>query len=162
MEKNILISKLTEAITESKGDEGRNRYLLKRIQQSRELTNSDRTYLENILNFKIIEISNISKPEVQKKMKQNKTVVLNPNLIKCSTCKKEINLKERSSRYQNLWYHENCFKNNFKNIRDQKIINFRIEQNKINSKKINRNNQTMPHRQTAKVKQDPVLYLLQG
>jgi cellulose synthase/poly-beta-1,6-N-acetylglucosamine synthase-like glycosyltransferase len=133
---------------------------LKRILQNRELINSDRIYLENILNFKIIEISDKSKLEVYKKIKKDETIMLNPNLIKCSSCKEKINLEEKSPRYQNLWYHENCFKNNFKDAHDQKIINYKVEQNKINSK--NAKDQTTPHRQTAKVKQDPVLYLLTG
>ena len=161
MEKNDLVLKLTDAIAESRGDDGRNQYLLKRIQQGRELINSDRIYLERILDSKITNISKKIKSK-NKPTKKDGTVILNPNLIKCSTCENEINLKEKSSRYHNLWYHENCFKDNFKESEDQKIVNFGIEQKKIVAKKKNKEDSTIPHKQIAKVKQDPVLFLLTG
>ena len=160
MEKNELISKLTIAIKESAGDDGRNQYLLKRIHQNRELINSDKIYLEKILNLKITYV--LDKPKIQKKMKKDNTVILNPNLIKCITCNQEINLKEKSSRYQNSWYHENCFKNNFQNTKDQKVIDFETEQNKIILQNSKNKDNIVPHRQSVKIKQDPVLFLLTG
>ncbi len=56
MDKNFLISKLAIAAEQSKGDIGRNQYLLKRIEQNRDLINSDKIYLEKILGLKISEI----------------------------------------------------------------------------------------------------------
>ena len=41
---------------QSKGDDGRNQYLLKRLNQNRDIINSDRLYLEKILD---LEIDNI-------------------------------------------------------------------------------------------------------
>ena len=41
---------------QSKGDDGRNHYLIERITQNKEIINSDRLYLEKILD---LEISNI-------------------------------------------------------------------------------------------------------
>ena len=108
MDKNFLINKLADAEKESKGDSGRNRYLLKRIKQNKELLNSDRTYLEKILDVKISEIIDHPKIQHNLKPKRDKTVFLNPNLVKCAECNKEINLDEKSSRYQDSWYHANC------------------------------------------------------
>ena len=42
------------------------------------------------------------------------SVFLNPNLIKCTTCDKEIKLDEKSVRYGNFWHHESCYKVNSK------------------------------------------------
>lgn len=110
MDKNYLISKLNDVIQQSKGDDGRNRYLLKRINQNSEIINSDKLYLEKILDLKISEIKFDSIIIQQKYPKKDKTVFLNPKMIKCKSCLKEINLEEKSSRYENNWYHEICVK----------------------------------------------------
>lgn len=52
-------------ISESKGDDGRNQYLLKRIKQNQELIHSDKLYLEKILD---VEITKLSK-KLQNKLK---------------------------------------------------------------------------------------------
>ena len=57
MNKDYLISKLTGFLEESKGDQGRNQYLLKRIKQNNEIINSDKIYLETLLKLKISEIT---------------------------------------------------------------------------------------------------------
>ena len=110
MDKNYLISKLNDVIQQSKGDDGRNRYLLKRIKDNREIINSDKLYLEKILDLKISEIKFDSINIQQKYPKKDKTVFLNPKMIKCKSCLKEISLEEKSSRYENNWYHEICVK----------------------------------------------------
>ena len=61
MNKNFLINKLTDAIEQSKGDWGRNHHLLERIKQNSEITNSDKLYLESLLELEILEI--IDDPE---------------------------------------------------------------------------------------------------
>ena len=58
MDKNFLITILAEAIEQSKGDWGRNQYLLKRIKENKEIINSDKLYLERISGLKIPEITN--------------------------------------------------------------------------------------------------------
>ncbi|MBT8242834.1 MAG: glycosyl transferase, partial [Nitrosopumilus sp.] len=108
MDNDIVISKLEEAINQSKGDDGRNQYLIKRLKKNKKIINSDRLYLEKILN---IDISKIDYNEtIQKPVKKDKTIFLNPNMIKCNSCKNEIKLEEKSSRYNNNWYHELCVK----------------------------------------------------
>ena len=57
MDKDLLITKLAGAIDQSKGDQGRNQYLLKRIEQNSDLINSDKLYLEKILGLKISVIT---------------------------------------------------------------------------------------------------------
>jgi len=57
LDKNFLISKLADAIEQSKGDSGRNHYILKRIKQNKEFINSDKIYLERILGLEITEIT---------------------------------------------------------------------------------------------------------
>lgn len=74
MDKNYLISKLNEAIQQSKGDDVRNRYLLKRINHNKEIINSDKLYLEKILNLKISEIKFDSTNTHQEYSKKDKTV----------------------------------------------------------------------------------------
>ncbi|KFM19987.1 hypothetical protein AAA799P11_00291 [Marine Group I thaumarchaeote SCGC AAA799-P11] len=106
MDKNSLITKLTKAIDESKGDWGRNQYLLKRIKSNKEIITSDKHYLEKLLDVESLEIT--EEPQKPKLPKKDKTVFLNPNLVKCDTCKKPIEIDEKSIRYQNLWYHKSC------------------------------------------------------
>lgn len=74
MDKNYLISKLNDVIQQSIGDDGRNRYLLKRINHNREITNSDKLYLEKILNLKISKIKFDSTNTRQESPKKDKTV----------------------------------------------------------------------------------------
>ncbi len=103
-----MITKLAEAIDQSIGDSGRNQYLLERIKQNKEFINSDKLYLERILRITISEIIDKTNIPHQQIHKKDKTVFLNPNLIKCTTCNGEIRLDEKSSRYQNFWHHEKC------------------------------------------------------
>jgi len=113
LDKNFLINKLTDVTEQSKGDWGRNQHLLKRIKQNKEITNSDKLYLESLLKVEILEITdNVEKQQIPKK---NETVFLNPNFVKCATCDKEIQLDEKSVRYNNFWHHETCYKPHFKN-----------------------------------------------
>lgn len=74
MDKNYLISKLNDAIQQSKGDDGRNRDLLKRINHNEEIINSDKLYLEKILDLKISEIEFNSTNAHQEHSKKDKTV----------------------------------------------------------------------------------------
>ena len=147
MDKNFLISKLAIAAEQSKGDIGRNQYLLKRIEQNRDLINSDKLYLEKILGLKISEITYETQNKDQQIPKKDKSVFLNPNLIKCVECTKEIKLGEKSSRYQNFWYHETCYKPISENKHEQEKI--KIEKSLLE-----------PHRQSLKIKHDPVVILI--
>lgn len=151
MDKNSLITKLTVAVYQSKGDLGRNQYLLKRIKHNKDLINSDKLYLERILGLKIPEITDETQSQYQQIPKKDKSVFLNPNLIKCATCNKEIKLDEKSSRYQNFWHHETCYKTISKNMYKREKREF----DKVIIKK-----QILEHRQSPKVKHDPVLILL--
>jgi len=110
LEKNFILSKLADAIDQSKGDDGRNQYLIERLRLNKDIINSDRLYLEKILDIKILEIEYDQVQTKQTIPKKDKTVFLNPKMIKCHSCKNEINLDEKSSRYENNWYHELCVK----------------------------------------------------
>ena len=107
LEKEVLESKLTEVIIQGKGDPGRNQYLLERIRHEREITNSDRLYLEKILEIKIPEITYES-PKIEQNRK-DKTIFLNPNMIKCFECQNEIKLDQKSARYKKKWCHKECY-----------------------------------------------------
>ena len=131
MDRNYLITKLTDAIKQSKGDEGRNQYLLKRLKENKEIINSDRLYLQRILH---IDISNIKYNPVKKEQNpsKDKSVFLNPNMVKCKTCHKEINLEEKSLRHNNSWYHGNCItvnveKNAIDSIESKNIVKKKID-----------------------------------
>lgn len=130
MNKNFLINKLTDAIEQSKGDWGRNHHLLERIKQNSEITNSDKLYLESLLELEILEI----KDEVKKQQipKNDKTIFLNPNFVKCTTCDKEIQLDEKSVRYKNFWHHKACYKTNSK---DKQEKTRSTDESRIKSKK---------------------------
>jgi len=143
LDKNFLITILEEAIQQSKGDWGRNQYLLKRIKENKEIINSDKLYLERISRLKILEITDKINNQHQQIPEKDKTVFLNPNLIKCVTCNKEIKLDEKSSRHQNFWYHETCYKTISKNMHDREKEKF------VKDKK-------------NKVKKDPVQFILLG
>ena len=102
MEKNTLIEKLTVAIKESNGDWGRNQYLLKVIKNNREIANSDKKYLENILKIDNLVIPKDTKEKLSL-TKKDKSIFLNPNLVKCKKCEKSIKLDDKSLRLQNYY-----------------------------------------------------------
>lgn len=172
MDKNLLITKLAVAIDQSKGDQGRNQYLLKRIKENKEFINSDKLYLERILGLKITEITDktvISHHQISKK---EKPVFLNPNLVKCGTCDGEIKLDEKSSRHQNFWHHETCYKKISKNKYEQEKIKIENGQKNIILENIQSKNiqhkekpaikKTIlkPSKQFPKIKHDPVIILI--
>ena len=131
MDKNFIISKLSLAIDQSKGDDGRNQYLLERLGNNRHITNSDRFYLERILELKI---SNIHDEVIKGKtiiQKKDNTIFLNPKMVRCYSCEKEINLEEKSLRFQNKWYHESCAKPILEKIKPKISENTTIIKNKL-------------------------------
>jgi len=118
LDKNFILSKLADAIDQEKGDNGRNQYLLKTIQQEKEIANSDKQYLEVILGVEILEITRYQKkPKISKK---DNSVYLNPNMIKCNTCQHPIKLEEKSIRNKNAWHHAICYKPNLQNDSQQR------------------------------------------
>jgi cellulose synthase/poly-beta-1,6-N-acetylglucosamine synthase-like glycosyltransferase len=141
LDKNFLITKLVELIKESKGDDGRNHYILERIKENIKLIHSDKIYLERVLEIKISEVTSAIKKPYHEIPKKDMSVFLNPDLIKCTTCDKKIKLDEKSLRHRNFWYHESCYKANSKHSeRKTKSIDY---------KKI-------------KPKKDPVMFILVG
>ena len=109
MDRILLIKKLVDAIKSSKGDPERNRYLIRIVNKNKEISNSDKAYLKNYLGINISGKITESK-SVKKIPKKDKTIFLNPNLIKCTTCDKEIKFIEKSIRYKKKWHHANCIK----------------------------------------------------
>ena len=101
------------------------------------MINSDKLYLEKILEIKISEITNWVKKPYQKTPKKDMSVFLNASLIKCTTCDKEIKLDEKAIRYQNFWHHESCNKINSKHEK-RKIQS--VEYKKIKPKTNRRTN----------------------
>jgi len=169
LDKNLLIDKLANAIEQSKGDQGRNQYILNRIKENKEFLNSDKLYLERILGLKITEQPNIQHQQISKK---NKSVFLNPNLVKCATCNKKIKLDEKLFRNQNFWYHETCYKPISENNYEQEKIKFEKDKKNIILENINSKNTThkekpkikkpiLKHqKQSLKIKHDPVVLLI--
>jgi glycosyltransferase involved in cell wall biosynthesis len=141
LDKNFILSKLSDAIDQSKGDDGRNQYLVKRIKQEKEITNSDKQYLETILGLEISEI--IGNQDESPRSKKDESVYLNPNMIKCNTCQNPIKLEEKSIRNKNVWHHSICYK---PNIQD----NYQQTKTKFVKDKI------------IKAKKDPIQFVLLG
>ena len=172
MDKNLLISKLAGAIEQSKGDLGRNQFLLKRIKENKEFINSDKLYLERVLGLKIPEITDETHIQHPQILKKGKSVFLNPNLIKCAICDQEIKLNERSLRQQNFWYHETCYKTISKNKYEHEKIKLEKNEKNIILENINSKNildKEKPkikkpivedHKQSPKIKHDPVVILI--
>ncbi len=107
LDKNFLISKLTEIIQIGKGDEGRNNYLLKRIKENNVIFDSDKKYLERLLGLKISAIT--TNTDFSTNKLKDKSFLQNTDLTQCSTCKKVIELKDKSLRHKDKWFHANCF-----------------------------------------------------
>ena len=165
MDKNFLITILAEAIEKSKGDWGRNQYLLKRIRQNKEIINSDKLYLERISGLKSTEITD---KQYQQILKKDKSIY---DLVKCTTCNKEIKMDDKSVRDRTLWHHETCQKIISKNKYDQKETEFTKDQKNIILENLDSKHAThkeksvlekpiLKHRQSPKVKHDPVLIVL--
>ena len=134
-----------DAIENFDGDMGRNQYLLKRINKSNPIFESDKKYLTKILKLEldIDEIYKIEKNKSTYILKKDKSVFLNSNLIKCTLCNNDIQLNEKSTRYQKKWHHLNCFK----------IIS---EKQEIKSSE----NKDFKRSVKPKIKKDPVQFVL--
>jgi hypothetical protein len=132
LDKNFILSKLADAIDQSKGDDGRNQYLVKRIKQEKEITNSDKQYLEIILGLEISEI--IGNQDESPRSKKDESVYLNPNMIKCNTCQNPIKLEEKSIRNKNVWHHSICYKPNIQDNSQQTKTKF-VKDKVIKAKK---------------------------
>jgi len=134
LDKNSLTTILLEAIEESKGDWGRNQYLLKRIKENKEIINSDKLYLERISKLKISEITDKTNDQYQQIPKNDKSVSSIQDLVKCATCNKEIKMDEKSARHRNFWYHETCYKTISEKKHKQEKIKIEKGQKNINLK----------------------------
>ncbi|MHA7647279.1 glycosyltransferase [Nitrosopumilus sp. S4] len=142
MDRELLISKLDEAIKNSVGDDGRNQYLKKRIRQKKELLKSDKKYIEKILEVKIDKISDEDYSNIINQ--KNNRIFLNPNLAKCSTCNNEIKLDDKSIRENNKWYHSQCFQKSTFRKHTKSIIN------------------DIERRKTRRKGKDPVQFIITG
>ncbi len=118
LNKQDIIKKIQYVIDSNIGDWGRNQYLIKQISRDKPLLNSDKAYLEKILQINDFQISN--PPKIKPMPQKDKTIFLNPNLVNCNTCKNKIKLNEKSLRHQNFWYHSNCFKHVFQKKEKEK------------------------------------------
>lgn len=130
MDKNLLVEKLILAIKDEKGDWGRNQYILKRINEGKEIFNSDKKYLQKILQE---EISSIVENKTDMPEKAH-TVFLNKKMISCSECNQKIELDDKSVRYKNKWYHKECHKtDNIKQEHDGSRDIYKTNQKRIDS-----------------------------
>lgn len=145
MDKNYIISKLSYAITNNIGDFGRNQYLLKRIKEQEILFESDKKYLKKILGLDNIEIKKDKQTDMSKK---ELSIFLNPNLIKCSLCNRDIQLNEKSTRQDKNWFHLDCF-NTLSKVKEEKSRIKNTYENAENTSNV-----------TSKIKKDPVQILL--
>ncbi len=154
MDKDLLISKLAGVIEKSKGDQGRNHYILKRIKENKEFISSDKIYLERILELKISEITDQTAISHQQIPKKDKSVFLNPNLIKCVECTKEIKLDEKSTRIQSLWYHDTCQKHLSGNRKEFEKTEFQKNKNSTDDQILKTT------KSSSKVNHDPIVILI--
>ncbi len=141
MDKKQIISKLNDAISNNKGDNGRNHYLIKRINENSLLFESDKKYLEKILALDTIEIKNEFIAE------NDQSIFLNLNLIKCSLCHIDIQFNEQSTRCKKDWYHVDCLKT-ISDVRKSKSQNEQSKEENITTSI------------SQKIKKDPVQILL--
>ena len=109
MDKKYLILRILECTKKEEGDWGRNNYLLKRLNENNPIFNSDKKYLEKLLALEIDTIEDKNQCKKNINVSKYKSIFLNPSLIKCTQCKNEIKLDEKSTRYENSWYHSKCF-----------------------------------------------------
>ena len=134
-----------DIIENNEGDIGRNRYLLKQINKNNPIFESDKKYLTKILKLEL-NINEIYKSENNKLAditKKDKTIFLNPNLAKCALCNIDLQLNEKSIRYQKKWYHLDCFK----------IISKEQENKSVENK-------DLEHSLNLKIKKDPIQFVL--
>lgn len=143
-----------ELIEKSKGDEGRNHYILERIKENRGLIHSDKIYLERILEIKISEVASDVKKTHHEIPKKDISVFLNPNLVKCASCKNEIKLDEKSTRVQSFWYHNTCQKPISENNYEFKKTIFQDEKNSTDSQI------SKTTKRDSNVNHDPVIILI--
>lgn len=104
-----MILRILECTKKEEGDWGRNNYLLKRLNENNPIFNSDKKYLEKLLALEIDTIEDKDQCKKNINVSKDRSIFLNPSLTKCAQCKNEIKLDEKSTRYENGWYHSKCF-----------------------------------------------------
>ncbi|MHA7647388.1 RAD55 family ATPase [Nitrosopumilus sp. S4] len=102
MEKEEIISKLSESLKRDFGDYGRTIYVIEKLKKNAELPKSDQLYVERMV--KSCRPEEI--PTQPKKIEEN---ISSEDLIKCYQCDLNIQLDEKSIRKNNFWFHDRCF-----------------------------------------------------
>ncbi|MGI0056993.1 MAG: RAD55 family ATPase, partial [Nitrosarchaeum sp.] len=103
-----LIEKLEESLQNNLGDWGRTQYLIKRIQKKQEIFQSDRKYLNKILESMQLKTQNIDLTS-EKTIPTNQQPIFIEDLIKCNYCDTAIELNQKAIRKNDFWFHEKCF-----------------------------------------------------
>jgi circadian clock protein KaiC len=103
-----LIAKLEESLQNDLGDWGRTQYLIRRIQKKQEIFQSDKKYLDKMLESMQLKTQKINL-EPKKIVLQNQQSSFIDSLIKCNHCDTVIELNQKTIRKNNFWFHEKCF-----------------------------------------------------
>ena len=154
-----IVKKLQDA---ELGDSGRLAYILYALQKGKKIYNSDKKYLnEKHIQLEKIQLAKKS-IEKQKNLQLNlaSKLLSNPVLIhrvhNCASCNDKLSLEEKTVRYQDNWYHVECFRSVLKT----EPVQPQVAQTEP-SKPIEQKTQTSVKVKTqTKAKTDPVLVLL--
>jgi len=138
-----LIAKLEESLQNDIGDWGRTKYLIKRIQKKQEIFQSDKKYLDKVLESMQIKIQEVNL-EFERTIQTNQQIPIANNLIKCNYCDVEIQLNQKAIREKNFWFHDECFKkiNYPKQIESASEIKYTHPRKSVDYHRPEKNNKT--------------------
>jgi len=106
LNKTNIVDILKNLQQKGKGDWGRNRYILRRLQNNQEIYESDMIYLSKLLHIPKDSFYRIIQPEKPKLVHSSKQ----EKSTNCRICQKEIELEDKTIRHNNNWYHASCFR----------------------------------------------------
>jgi len=101
-----IIVMLEESLQYNLGDWGRTQYIIERIQKKMEIFQSDKKYIDRMLDG--IQKIHQTLLEIEKTEKVKQKIFVQ-DLIKCDRCELEIGLNQKAIRRKNFWFHEKCF-----------------------------------------------------
>ncbi|WP_179369283.1 glycosyltransferase family 2 protein [Candidatus Nitrosotenuis sp. DW1] len=115
MDSNVTLLEIVKKLQDAEmGDSGRLSYILHSLEKGKKIYESDKKYL-NKKHEQLQKTQSVKNTEKQNLKPLNSPAVPHSNRVlinrmhKCASCGNDLGLEERTTRYENRWFHTACF-----------------------------------------------------